>query len=171
MGIIISVPLVIMLLLGQALKPSDFNQYLTRHELLDLNREYAQILRQERQKASTDTIEVLVDLNMLYGTVVFNFKMEEQDLLHHDISDGTFQGEICGKLVEGEFTKDMKALARHIYDRFERSPPHRDVQLNQSYRYVSVSCTGRYFVARFGYWRSDSISQMTITKFNKLVPR
>lgn len=116
-------------------------------DLQVLNSEYADALTYQRQLAATAARPVLADPNQLFGTVLHNQRIAEKDSLHHDYL--TFHAELVGTLIDAdEFRSSPRKLAHYIWNRFNNSPHHAIIQRDTSLRYVSISCSNRYFVVR-----------------------
>jgi hypothetical protein len=115
-------------------------------DLEALNAEYAAALNYKRHLACPKARAVTFDRNLLLGTVLHNQRMAERDSLYHY---PTFHAEMCGAYVNCiECRDNPRLLARYIWTRFHDSPPHAATQRDTSLRFVSISCSAKYFIVR-----------------------
>lgn len=112
-----------------------------------LNREYVTELNRQRHLTSLSTSLVQFDQRLLFGTVLHNQRMERLDSIFHD--ERTFHAELIGTISQVQpYQNQPQQLAHYIWSRFQASPAHAAIQADTGLRYVSVSCSQRYFIVR-----------------------
>ena len=126
--------------------PPHYRPFKPLCDLEALNVEYVAALNYKRHIACPKARPVIFDRNLLLGTVLHNQRMAQKDSLYHY---PTFHAEMCGSYIECTDCKDNpRKLARYIWTRFNDSPPHAATQRDTSLRFVSISCSNKYFIVR-----------------------
>jgi hypothetical protein len=117
-------------------------------DLTILNAEYVAALNYRRAQVSPGAPPACFDAGLLPGTFLHAYEMERRDSLYHALDDFTF-AELCGSVNDlAPYRGRPRELARYIWTRFHRSPPHDAIQRDTSLRFVSVSCLNDFFVVR-----------------------
>lgn len=128
-----------MLLSFRVVAQSDFS-FLTREQLVTLNREYVKVLQRERSKHIGKQVEIIFDDNLLYGTYIFNHELyEAKDIYHYNdrhsepiCEECEMVAELCGYSTRDDY-KDIAELAEAIFMNFQESARHGELQINESY--------------------------------------
>ncbi|TPE43588.1 hypothetical protein [Pontibacter mangrovi] len=166
-----------MLLSFRGVAQSDFS-FLTREQLVTLNREYARVLQQERSRRIGRQVEVIFDENLLYATYIFNHELyEAKDIYHYGdrhsepiCEECAMVAELCGYSTRDDY-KDIAELAKAIFMNFQESARHGELQMNEFYTYVSVSYVSNTYVVRMAALPHNIVDQESpiINSFNKLI--
>lgn len=115
-------------------------------DLESLNVEYAAALNYKRHLACPQARPVVFDRNLLFGTVLHNQRMAQKDSLYHY---PTFHAELVAAYINCvECRSNPRKLARYIWTRFNDSPAHAAIQRDTTLRFVSISCSEKYFIVR-----------------------
>ena len=129
-----------------AVPPPHYRSFKPLCDLETLNAEYAAALNYKRRLACPKARSVYFDRNLLFGTVLHNQRMAQYDSLYHYL---TFHAELAGSMpYTDEYKDNPRKLARYIWTRFNDSPGHAAIQRDTSLRFVSISCSDKYFIVR-----------------------
>jgi hypothetical protein len=126
--------------------PPHYRSFEPLCDLEALNVEYAAALNYKRRLACPTARSVYFDRNLLLGTVLHNQRMAQKDSLYHY---QTFHAELAGSHINADECRgNARKLARYIWTRFNESPAHAATQRDTSLRFVSISCSEKYFIVR-----------------------